>query len=35
LSIENSPDAVAFWAFALTLVGVGAWIAISFIFVIL
>ncbi len=30
---ERSPDQLAYWTFVLTMVGVGLWIAVAFVFV--
>jgi len=33
MSNERTPDQIARWAFLLTIVGVGAWIAVVFVFI--
>jgi hypothetical protein len=33
MSKERTPDRIAYWAFLLTLISVGAWIAVVFIFI--
>jgi hypothetical protein len=33
MSKERTPDRITHWAFVLTIVGVGAWIAVVFVFI--